>query len=413
MNNEKTGADDHHEKVDSAHTHSDQPGSELRLDSSISKGIGSAKKKMSGKSWGIVGGVVVLLIVIGLGVWASLGGGETRYGLLPGSDERSIFGELPFGGDKKNENISGLSGIECEHPNRRAIGVMLAGDPINRPLSGFAQADMVWELPVLVSNVTRLMALYQCNEPTEIGSVRSARHDYLFLADGVDAILSHWGGSYHALNRIDVGEFQTLNAIANPSGAFYRKEEIPRPYNGFTSYEGLWTALQEKGYRTESNFEGYDFKDDALAEERPAGGSLSIDWPGSFRVRWEYNPETNRYERYWADVLQQDPVTGETVAPSAVVVIRATNGAAEGPGGYNDVGIQGSGTGTLFQDGQTQNIKWAKSKVKFNDPMKFTDAETGEPVVFTRGQVWIMTPSDDIPVSWEPVEEGADTTATQ
>ena len=41
--------------------------------------------------------------------------------------------------------------------------------------------------------------------------------------------------------------------------------------------------------------------------------------------------------------------------------------------------------------------------------MEFLNAE-GDPIRFVRGQIWVMTPSDEIPVTWEPVvAEGAAT----
>ncbi len=378
---------------------------ELRSDvkSDIVKPVsGSLLKTIKGPHYiGCIGLVLILILIVVFGVYAA------KRNVTKSTEERTdngIFGQLPFASEQeKVATTSGLSGKTCDHPTRRPIGVMLAGDPINRPISGFSQADMVWELPALVSNVTRLLAVYQCGEPTDIGSVRSARHDYLFLADGVDAIISHWGGSYHALNRINAGEFQSLDALVNPSQAFFRKSNLPAPYNGFTTYANLWRALQDAGYRTEANFKGYEFKDDINPTERPAGGKLSINWPGQFRVHYEYDPQTNRYVRFWAGIKQIDAADKQVVAPSAVVVIRATNEFADGPGGYNDVGIQGSGTGTVFQDGQSINITWSKSTTKFNDPMIFTNAATGQPVIFTRGQVWIMTPSSNIDVTWEPL----------
>jgi hypothetical protein len=278
---------------------------------------------------------------------------------------------------------------------------MLAGDPINRPMSGFSQADMVWELPVLVSNVTRLLAVYQCGHPDDIGSVRSARHDYLFLADGIDAIVGHWGGSYHALNRIDAGEFQTLNALTNPHNAYFRKNHLPAPYNGFTTYDRLWNALEKLGYRTTSEFDEYTFKDDAPLSERPSGGTLTVAWPGAFRVHYEYDPATNRYTRFWAGTKQVDAADDKVVAPSAVVVVQATNDFADGPGGYNDVGIQGEGALTVYQDGKAIPGRWKKDPKNPKDPMHFLNQQ-GDPIVFTRGQIWIMTPSADIPVTWEP-----------
>ena len=360
------------------------------------------------KQIGVVAAAVIILLVAGAGVWA---------GLRPVSERGDRFGNLPFSDIVEREaepeptprGTSGLSGVTCEHSTRRPIGVMLAGDPINRPVSGFAGADFVWELPALVSDVTRLTAFYQCSEPKDIGSVRSARHDYLFLAEGLDAILAHWGGSYHALNRIAVGEFQTLNALTNPHNAFFRKSHLPAPYNGFTTYEGLWNALVKLGYRQETEFAGYDFKDDPPREGRPVGGTLTIPWPGAFRVSYEYNPETNRYERYWAGVKQVDGEDNATpVSPSAVVLVRAENVPAEGPGGYNDVGIEGEGDMTVYQDGIAIPGRWKKSVLDKRDPMQFFNQQ-GEPIVFTRGQIWAMAVEPNLQVVWES-SEGHDQT---
>jgi hypothetical protein len=364
-------------------------------------------KKSTVKTASIVGGAVLIIIIIALGAYAGM---KAKKGELPlsGDMSRGIYGDLPGAGDKAAptpeavaRETSGLSGMPCEHPNRRAIGVMLAGDPINRPMSGFSKADMVFELPVLVSDVTRLTGIYQCGEPTDIGSVRSVRHDYLFMIEGIDGIMAHWGGSYHALNRIAAGEFQTINALTNPFNAFFRKNTLPAPYNGFTTYERLWNALEKLGYRTTTNFKGYEFKDDVEIASRPAGGTLSIGWPGQFRVSYEYNPTTNRYDRYWAGVKQVDAEDGKQVAPSVVAVMRATNQYADGPGGYNDMAIEGKGELMVYQDGKEIKGTWVKNELEKKDPVHFLN-EQGQPIVFTRGQVWVTAVEPTITVSWQP-----------
>ncbi len=356
-------------------------------------------------AWTLTGvAVVFLIILLGLYMWLAPNNAVRRY------VSEAIYGELPISGVRPAgpfatpdipRETSGLSGIACENPNRRPIGVMLAGDPINRPMSGFSKADMVFELPVLVSNVTRLTGVYQCGEPTDIGSVRSVRHDYLFLLEGIDGIMAHWGGSYHALNRISVGEFQTLNALTNPHNAFFRKNHLPAPYNGFTTYERLWNALEKLGYRTTTNFKGYDFKDDIPPAERVAGGTLSVGWPGAFRVSYEYNAETNRYERYWAGVRQIDAEDNQVVAPSTIAVMRATNTYADGDGGYNDVAIEGTGDVTVYQDGKAIVGTWRKNELEKKDPIHFLN-DKGDPIIFTKGQVWIMAVEPTTQVTWEP-----------
>lgn len=353
----------------------------------------------------VVGIAVLVLAIVGVGWYA---GWFSRSGLLPqAEDGQGLFGQLPLGGnadEKAGETVansySGLSGMPCEHPNRRTIGVMMAGDPINRPLSGASQADLMLEMPVLTNGVTRLTGLYQCQEPVDIGSVRSARHDYLFMVEGWDGILGHWGGSYHALNRIAAGEFQTINALANPFNAYFRKNNLPAPYNGFTTYERMWNALQKLGYRTETRFKGYDFKDDAPAGERPTGGTLTVNWPGAFRVSYEYDPATNRYVRYWAGVKQIDAADKKVVAPSSVVIMRAPNQLADGPGGYNEMGIEGSGPVEVYQDGKVIKGTWKKNQLDKKDAAHFLN-EAGDPIVLTRGQIWVMAVEPDKSVTWE------------
>lgn len=382
---------------------SSQPGPklELRSDALIEGGPGSKGKwsRLKDKQKVLYLGVaIVILLIIGLGVFAALRQPQET----DGEENEGRFGNLPSSGERERGPVthSGLSGVACDHPDRRPIGVMLAADPISRPVSGFASADMVWELPVLVSDVTRLIAVYQCSEPGDIGSVRSARHDYLFLAEGIDAILAHWGGSYHALNRINVGEFDTINALTNPFGAYFRKDHLPAPYNGYTTYERLWNALQQLGYRTTTNFEGYEFKDDIAPGERPPGGTLSIAWPGAYRVHYEYDAATNRYQRFWGGTKQVDGEDEAPVAPSSIVIMRAANSFAEGPGGYNNVDIEGEGALEVYQDGKVITGRWSKDERYKNDPVDFVN-EQGEPIVFTRGQVWVMAVEPQIDVTWE------------
>lgn len=351
----------------------------------------------------LIGGVVALALLLVGGMYAFV----RMSNRTAADDERQrageAYGDLPLALEREQRatDESGLSGRTCEDAQRRPIGAMLSSDPITRPVSGFADADLVFELPVLVNDVTRLLAVYQCGRPAEIGSVRSARHDYLFLAEGIDAVVAHWGGSYHALNRISAGEFQTINALVNPHKAYFRKTTLPAPYNGFTTYENLWNALQKLGYRTTAAFEGYSFKDDPLLGDRPLGGTLSIGWPGAFRVHYEYEQATNRYQRFWGGTRHVDGGSGIPVMPSVVVVMRAANQDAEGPGGYNEVAIEGHGVFELYQDGTMINGTWEKNELNKKDPLRFLD-EAGKPIIFTRGQVWVMAVEPEISVTWEP-----------
>ena len=164
--------------------------------------------------------------------------------------------------EEENKNISPISGLECENAARRPMAVMMAGDIEARSLSGLSEADLVVEMPVVTSGITRMMAVYVCGDPETIGSLRSARHDFIPLAMGFDAIFAHWGGSHFALDKLNAGIMDNIDAIVDYYSAYYRQSGIARPHNGFTSAERLFKAAEKFGYRLENNFEGYPHYDD-------------------------------------------------------------------------------------------------------------------------------------------------------
>src|SRR3989344_5565067 len=138
----------------------------------------------------------------------------------------------------KNEDQrprASLTGLACDNYGKRPIAVMMASDPEARPLSGISQADIIIEMPVTPNGITRMMAIFQCEEPEEIGSIRSAREDFLTLADSFGALYAHWGGEAEALKKLNNGILDNINAMKYEGSVFYRKNSVPKPHNGFTT----------------------------------------------------------------------------------------------------------------------------------------------------------------------------------
>ena len=151
---------------------------------------------------------------------------------------------------------SNLSGTRCENGSSRPLAVMLAGDIEAQPLSGLSEADMVFEMPVTDNGVTRIMAVFQCQWPEEIGSVRSSRIDFIPLAQGLGAIYAHWGGEREALNQLNGKVVDNIDAMKYDGTIFYRKKGAKPPHNGFTSGELLKKVIGDLRY---------DFKKSTLA----------------------------------------------------------------------------------------------------------------------------------------------------
>ncbi len=316
-------------------------------------------------------------------------------------------GELPLSGNMiEFGDTSPISGIKCKNSDKRPVAVMVASDQITRPLSGLSEADLVIEMPVLVNDVTRLMAVYVCGEPKEIGSIRSARHDYIWLALGFDAIFAHWGGSYHALNflRLDPNVnaiTDNIDALQNPYNAYWRKSNLPAPYNGFTSMSRLREAAKKLGYREESRFEGYPHGDEVPLENRPNGGRLVIGYPGSMRVEYEYDKNTNSYLRIWGGIPDTDFNNGKRITAKNIVVMRADQRLKKPGEAYNEVDVEGEGVAEIYQNGGVIKGTWKKDIIHKQSKLYFYDQDGAE-IKFVPGQIWIEVIEPYKDVVWTP-----------
>jgi len=333
--------------------------------------------------------LIVILIVGGFLFW-KLGG-------------RSV--EIENGNNSENDNnqivkgeISPITGLKCENYNRRPIAVMLATDPITRPLSGISQADLIIEMPV-TNTITRLMAVYLCEDPEEIGSVRSARHDFISLALGLNAIYSHWGGSHFALDKLDAGIINNIDALKDFYKAYYRKSDLVAPHNGFTSMEGLLNSVEKFGYSLENNFQGYPHKEISNFKAQISKGKLIIGYSGHYKIDYEYNSETNTYLRWRGGEKEIDRNNNQQVEVNVIAIMRADSRMIEPPD-YNDVDIEGEGEAIIYQNGEEIKGIWKKRGSYSNSKLYFLDS-LGEEIEFTPGKIWIEIVHLNTEIGWK------------
>jgi len=283
----------------------------------------------------------------------------------------------------------------CENSNRRAIGVMMTGDEEARPLSGISFADIVVEVPVVTGSITRMLAIFICQDPGEIGSVRSARHDFIPLAQGFDAILVHWGGSYLAQEELKKKIIDNLDALPNYYETFYRKVDFIAPHDGFTSMEKMVNASENLGYRMTTNFAGYKFLADKQSVEAQEQ-TLEIEYLYPYNVRYEYKPKTNTYLRWRGELREIDTLNKTQVSTENIVIMR-TNSRQIG-GGYNDVDVLGSGDAVVYRNGEEVRGVWVKEDPE--DVLRFYD-RMGEEISFAPGKIWIEVVEPDTVIVYE------------
>ncbi len=298
--------------------------------------------------------------------------------------------------DENKFPLSPITGEPCENAGRRPVAVMLAIDRETRPLSGLGEADMVFEMPVITNGITRLMAVFGCNSPKEIGSIRSSRHDFIDLALWVDAIYAHWGGSHFALDRLKTGVIDDLDALANYNNAFYRKNGIAAPHNGFTDVDLLLKSAGKLKYRLENNFSGFQHTaiDSPPVVTEGKSGKLIIGYPGEFRVEYHYDGKTNSYLRWRGGIKENDKNNGAQISAKNIAVMYARSKQIEDQ--YNDVELDGQGRAEFYFNGEKISGNWKKDGKKFI----FLN-EAGEEIKFTPGNMWVEIMQTDQKAEWK------------
>ncbi|MEX2090654.1 MAG: DUF3048 domain-containing protein [Candidatus Paceibacterota bacterium] len=281
---------------------------------------------------------------------------------------------------------SSISGIECENASRRPVAVILAGDPETMPLSGIGQADLVFEMPV-TPNITRLMAVFQCEEPGEIGSIRSAREDFIPLAAGLGSIFAHWGGEKDALARLDSGVIDNIDALKYEGTVFYRKNSLPRPHNGFTTIDLLLNKANSLDYEIADTFSGYPHSDNnAKRNLSNLVSTININYPGQYKVQWQYDESTNLYSRFRGNLKEKDRNSSKPIVAGVVIVMKTSSRILNKD--YISVSVAGEGDVLVYQNGSTITGKWKKDPARLDSKLYFYD-NNGQEIKFLPGKIWI------------------------
>ncbi|MEK7507048.1 MAG: DUF3048 domain-containing protein [Patescibacteria group bacterium] len=304
------------------------------------------------------------------------------------SIEISNTGEKPAGllqffssGKKENIKKSPLTGEQCATAASRPFAVMVSSDKEARPLSGIGEADWVFEMPVVENGFTRMMAVYQCGRPREVGSVRSARLDFVPLALGVNAIYAHFGGEREALEQLRNGVIDNLDGLKYDGTYYYRKSSIPRPHNAFTDFDLLTKISGELGYNLTDAKVTYPHEGSLKSQGEVQPAPIFNE---KFQVVWRYDKTANRYWRERSGQPEIDKNTGQPVSAGNVIIMKTTWSPINQD--YIRVKTVGSGGLLLYKNGTVVTGTWEKKDDKAK--LYFYDQNHRE-IELAVGKVWV------------------------
>ena len=277
--------------------------------------------------------------------------------------------------------------------NNRPYAVMINTHNSAIPQAGLQNAYLVYELMV-EGGITRMMALFKGKDVDKIGSIRSARTQYLGYAYENDAIYIHAGGAPDALERI----YSERISDVDVDGEYgIRDTSLNRAWEHtlFTSTNLLKSAVSNRGIRTTSNvenllnYQGNSLKLNDFSNKKKAN-SISIKYSDYRTSNYTYNADTKTYLRAFNNTKDVDLVTKEQIQVKNIIVyaVKYSNYCYNSYCLYQKIDNIGTGEGYYITEGYAIPITWEKKDEKSQTVYKVK--ETGKELVLNDGNTYIQ-----------------------
>jgi len=247
------------------------------------------------------------------------------------------------------------------------------------PQSGINQADVVYE-EVVESGLTRLIAIFQTQNPGTVGPIRSARTSDPILLEGFDRPLFAYSGANNiTLDIVIASDVESVNYY-NSSSAYWRSETRRAPHNLYASTSRLWNLRPE---RTEMPPPPFDFRGEAEALPPSAvpASEIAVDY-GWTSV--DYSWTGSGWARRQNGSAHVD-AAGVRVAPANVIVQFVRYGTSPAAATSPEAITTGTGVAWVFTDGHMIVGEWDRTDPEL-PAIYHLDGET---IRMSPGRTWV------------------------
>ena len=332
-----------------------------------------AKHTNFSKNRAIIYAIIVLVIIIailaGVLIFKNLSSKKEQVAnanaenIIENEDQSSIIAEI------ENVDI-----VDINSPTR-PYAVTINNTPVAvKVQEGLNKAYLVYEIPT-EGNTSRLLALYKdIKEDLVLGTIRSARHNFIDFALESDAIFCCFGWSHYAEDDLKAGSIDYLQGLYGEP--YYRNnpENLASEHTAYTSISKLNSAVQSKGMRTTSNSSillNYNVEDTDLSSI--AANTITIPYGSEPNVTsFKYNEETKMYTRYESGNKCIDHNTKEEVTTKNIIIEKVGYRMCD-DNYYWNLYTTGTGEGYFITNGYAVPITW--NKASRNSKTKYTYKE--------------------------------------
>jgi Protein of unknown function (DUF3048) N-terminal domain/Protein of unknown function (DUF3048) C-terminal domain len=310
-------------------------------------------------------------------------------------DERSEIPQSPGTSPPPVASVLPLLGTPGGVPARAALAVKIDDTEASRPPTGLTPADVVFE-EMVEGGLTRLLAVYQSQDPETVGPVRSARSTDLFILAELGRPLFAWSGANPTFAAaVEAADIIDVGMRAAPD-AYRRSPERRAPYNLYAAPDRLRAAAAGRDDTAAAtpprplfSYRAADTPLSGPGVTAGAGFRTTGAGPLATDVEWTWEAASASWARRQNGTRHVD-ADGQPVR-AANVLVRITP--------YRDSGVRdsvgavvpeaeavGAGDAWLLSGGRVQPGRWHKPSA--GAPTTYTDT-SGAPLLLAPGPTWV------------------------
>jgi len=270
---------------------------------------------------------------------------------------------------------------------------------------GLNKAYIVYEIPT-EGNTSRLLALYKdIQEDLVIGTIRSARHDFIDYALESDAIFCCFGWSHYAEKDMKGGSIDYLQGLFGYP--YYRNnpENLVTEHTAYTSMSKLKDAANKKGFEmtTEKgsllNYNTGDVDLSTCSNVKQANTVVIPYGEAPQIASFKYDENSKMYVRYENSNKCVDHNTKEDVTTKNIIVQKITYSKCS-DNYYWELNTTGSGNGYYITNGYAVPITWSKKNRSSKTTYCYAKGTvingqdvSGQEIEVSDGRTWIEVQS--------------------
>lgn len=269
----------------------------------------------------------------------------------------------------------------------RPVAVMIANNTKARPQYGLEYADWYLETET-EGGISRIMAVFANSEqiPAQLGPVRSARTPFVKMAQSMDAIYCHAGGSIEGMKTVQATGINHIDGLVYEGTAYWRDKELRATkgleYSLMTSGDKMTAKIGSSQMRNQTERKiPFAF---GTQREGDSAQKIQVSITSAQTVSFVYQGEKACYLKSNGSLTKGTPhvtASGTQLSAANIVVLYDTKYME------NEVTISyqlKSGTGLAASQGKSWPVYWKRTA----DGLSFT-YEDGSPLQLSPGKTYI------------------------